>query len=118
MNESDNLRQVVVLGGNVHEGTIAVIQAHLPGHNKRPRIYQFTSSPIANKEEELKNLIIRAHGSRVKIDDNDEIVGEVLKEFPDRNFGLVHVNYDSGADNYRVVFELYREGKSPYTFST
>ncbi len=63
-------------------------------------------------------MIIRAHGSRVKIDDNDEIVGEVLKEFPDRNFGLVHVNYDSGADNYRVVFELYREGKSPYTFST
>jgi alkaline phosphatase D len=118
MNETDNLRQVVVLGGNVHEGTMAMIRSHLPAHNSRPRIYQFTSSPIANEPAPIANWAIRTFGSRVKIDDNDEIVGEVLEEFPKRNFGLVHVNYDSGADTYRVVFELYQEGKSPYTFST
>jgi hypothetical protein len=28
------------------------------------------------------------------------------------------VNYDSGTDKYRVLFELYQEGKSPVTFST
>jgi len=61
---------------------------------------------------------IRTAGKTVRIDDNDEIIGKVLKEFPERNFGLVHVNYDSGADNYRVVFELYQEGKSPITFPT
>lgn len=117
MNESDNLRQIVVLGGNVHEGTVAEIRSYLQEHNKRRRIYQFTSSPIANKPVPPYSFFI-TFGKTVRIDDNDEIIGKILEEFPERNFGLVHVNYDSGADNYRVVFELYREGKSPYTFST
>lgn len=111
---NENDQQIVVLGGNVHVGTTAEIRSHSSDHLHRPLIYQFTSSPITNKPSNLVNKLIRILGKEWEIDGG--ISGRVLKHFRKRNFGLVHVNFDSNMDKYWIVFELYQEEvRDPYT---
>lgn len=115
-NEHD--RQVVVLGGDVHVGTVAAIRSTNAAHVRRPLIYQFTSSPIANKPAARLNQFMKIIGDSVEID--SEIGGRMLHLFGERNFGIVQVSYDPNCPTRQwATFELYREGmKEPYLFST
>ncbi|KRT69284.1 MAG: phosphodiesterase/alkaline phosphatase D [candidate division NC10 bacterium CSP1-5] len=114
--ENGNPQKIIILGGNVHEGTVAEIQSYSPRHKgRRDVIYQFTSSPIANRPVSWQRLY-GLYGSNIEFGDTFEYTGTVRGRFPERNLGLVHVNYDS--NKTKVDFELHREGEDPLHFST
>lgn len=110
-------QQIVVLGGDVHVGTVARIQSTRPEHARRPTLCQFTSSPIAHTPSALVNRLLRiADGPSVPID--NEIRGRIVHLYGERNVGIVRVRSDE-AGRYYAVLELHREGKrEPSVYST
>jgi len=114
-NRSDG--KIVVLGGDVHVGTTAVIRSRLKEYAHRPLLYQFTSSPISNAPSALANLLMAAAGREVDIQ-KGEIAGRLLQVFKKRNFGLVRVSRHPASGAPSVSFEVHEEGaKEPAVFS-
>ena len=110
-------QQIVVLGGDVHVGTVARIQSVRPEHARRPTLCQFTSSPIAHTPSALVNRLLRiADGPSVAVDDG--IRGRIVHLYGERNVGIVRVKSDA-AGRYYAVLKLHREGKrDPSVYST
>jgi alkaline phosphatase D len=108
---------VIILGGDVHVGTVACVRSNRSEHQSRPLIYQFTSSPISNRPVEGKfgKLIEQIVAAPVEVEPG--IGGRVLHFFNERNFGVVDMNFNVATDRYGVVLNLYREGVSrPFRF--
>ena len=98
---------IVLLGGDVHLGTVACLRSTRPEHALRPLVYQLCSSPITNDPprilrtviEQIKNYEFRiADGIAGRI-----LAGPVMK----RNFGVVELVHDP--DRYRITLRLLDE---------
>jgi phosphodiesterase/alkaline phosphatase D-like protein len=98
---------VVLLGGDVHLGTIARLRSSRPSHAKRPAIYQLCSSPITNRPVNLVGWAIDKI-SRHDFPAANGITGRILERpFSERNFGLVDLVY--GPDRYLITLRLFDE---------
>lgn len=98
---------IVLLGGDVHLGTIASVRSARPGHERRPVIYQLCSSPITNEPPALLKSVFEQIKNR-DFDIADGIVGKI-REGPVavRNFGVVELVHD--ADRYLITLKLIDE---------
>jgi phosphodiesterase/alkaline phosphatase D-like protein len=105
--------KIVILGGDVHVGTIAVIRSFEPEHVDRPVIYQFTSSPISNKPTKIAKYL-DAIWPEFKIGKHMNYSARILKIFTKRNFGIIHVKMKQRPgyrSKYDISFEMHREDK-------
>jgi PhoD-like phosphatase len=98
---------IVVLGGDVHLGTVACLRSSRPEHARRPLLYQLCSSPITNTPprllkgvfEQIKKYEFRIAGG---------ITGKILAgPVVVRNFGVVELVHDP--DRYRITLRLLDE---------
>ena len=98
---------VVLLGGDVHLGTVACLRSTRPEHAKRPLLYQLCSSPITNNPPKLIGSVIEKIG-RYAFDITDGISGKILAgPLVERNFGVVELVHDP--DRYRITLKLFGE---------
>lgn len=98
---------IVLLGGDVHLGTVACMRSSRPEHARRPLLYQLCASPITNAPPRiLKGVFeqIRKHEFAIA----DGIVGKIL-DGPAvvRNFGVVELVHLP--DRYRITLRLLDE---------
>ncbi len=91
----------VILGGDVHVGTWAILRSSDPVHERRPAFYQFTSSPVSNAPNVFIRLLPR-WGQKIQF--GKTYHARVLEVFPWRNIGFVHIR--PYRDTYRVICEL------------
>ncbi len=105
-------RQVVILGGDVHVGTIAKIK---DTKKTQQTIHQFTSSPISNRPAAGMDTILAKFGNAFKfhLDDKKErpVEGKIYKRFHQRNFGIVTVKLGSPP---RITIKMYEEYKGEF----
>ena len=104
-------RQVFVLGGDVHVGTVG----EAVRLNTGQRLVQVTSSPITNKPARCLDigLSLVSHRFTIHLDDakQDPVEACISRRYPQRNFALGTI--DLAADPARPVvrFEMHWEGK-------
>lgn len=110
-NESDI--PVVLVGGDVHVGTIACLRSSLPRHERRPTLYQLTSSPISNNPAGrlITDIAVPAVDKEVAL--GPTFTGRILECHSERNYGVVDVEYDEPVGRYRVVLNLALERGGP-----
>ena len=99
--------QVVLLGGDIHVATVAVVRSRDPRHQRRPVIYQFTSSPLNNDSTSLWHKVMSGLEGAMEIDPKFE--ARILRVWGRRNYAVVDVDYDSVEDQYQIKLELHRE---------
>lgn len=98
---------VVLLGGDVHLGTVACLRSTRPEHAKRPLIYQLCSSPITNRPPKLIGSVLDRI-AKTEFDVADGIFGKILAgPLAERNFGVVALAYVP--DRYRITLKLFDE---------
>jgi hypothetical protein len=98
---------IVLLGGDVHLGTVACLRSTRPEHAKRPLLYQLCSSPITNKPPRLLGPVFEQI-KQAEFDVADGIFGRILAgPLAERNFGVVELAYDP--DRYRITLTLFDE---------
>ncbi|MGR3295948.1 MAG: alkaline phosphatase D family protein [Candidatus Bathyanammoxibius sp.] len=104
-------RKAVVLGGDVHVGTVAKATDSLTGQS----IYQFTSSPISNEAQPFFDRILTKFGNKFDfhLDEEDERTVHVEiegkdKRFHERNFGIITVDFGSPL---KATARMYEEFK-------
>ncbi|HHT9133495.1 MAG TPA: alkaline phosphatase D family protein [Candidatus Avalokitesvara rifleensis] len=99
-------RQVFILGGDVHVGTVAKITDRASGQS----IHQFTSSPISNKPERLLDSLLKRFSSkfsfRLDNDGNRYADVEIYKRYRQRNFGIITVSLGSPPN---TTLKMYQE---------
>lgn len=99
-------RQVFILGGDVHVGTVAKIT----DSKSKQSIYQFTSSPIANKPERHLDSFLKRFSSKFTFH-LDKAASrpadvEIYKRYRQRNFGIITVTLDATP---RTTLRMYQE---------
>jgi alkaline phosphatase D len=99
-------RQVFIVGGDVHVGTVAKIT----DSKSNQSIYQFTSSPISNKPERYLDSFLKRCSSKFAFH-LDKAGGrsvdvEIYKRYRQRNFGIVTTTLDS---SQRTTLRMYQE---------
>ncbi len=98
---------IVLLGGDVHLGTVACLRSTRPEHAKRPLIYQLCSSPITNRPPRLLVSVFEEI-ARTFFDIAPGLSGKILAgPLADRNFGVVELVYEP--DRYRITLKLFDE---------
>jgi hypothetical protein len=98
---------VVLLGGDVHLGTVACLRSTRPEHAKRPLIYQLCSSPITSRPPKLLGPVFERI-KQTEFDIADGIRGKILAgPLAERNFGVVELVYEP--DRYRITLKLFDE---------
>jgi alkaline phosphatase D len=107
----------VLLGGDVHVGTIAVLRSPREPDEFHPLIYQFTSSPISNKPAR-KTRFIKDLAPEIHLGDRIPFRGRLLRMFPERNFGIVEIRRHPKTDRYGVTFEIHCEDSGVHRFPT
>jgi alkaline phosphatase D len=108
----------VLLGGDVHVGTFAVLRSQRRQDEFHPVIYQCTSSPISNHPSPNVGKFLHALAQEVQLGRNLPFSGRLLKVFTKRNFAVVEVHQNPNTDEYGVVFEMHCDGKAPERFAT
>lgn len=98
---------VVLLGGDVHLGTVACLRSTRPEHAKRPLLYQLCSSPITSRPPKLLGPVFEQI-KQTEFDIADGIRGKILAgPLAERNFGVVELVYEP--DRYRITLKLFDE---------
>jgi phosphodiesterase/alkaline phosphatase D-like protein len=98
---------IVLLGGDVHLGTVACLRSTRPEHARRPLLYQLCSSPITSRPPRLLGPVFEQI-KRTEFDIADGIFGKILAgPLAERNFGVVDLAYDP--DRYRITLKLFDE---------
>jgi alkaline phosphatase D len=98
---------IVLLGGDVHLGTVACLRSARPEHAKRPILYQLCSSPITSAPPRLLVSIFEQI-AQTEFEIADGIKGKLLTgPLAERNFGVVELTYDP--DRYRITLKLFDE---------
>jgi phosphodiesterase/alkaline phosphatase D-like protein len=98
---------VVLLGGDVHLGTVACLRSTRPEHAKRPLIYQLCSSPITSRPPRLLGPVFERI-KQTEFDIAGGIFGKILAgPLAERNFGVVELAYEP--DRYRITLKLFDE---------
>ena len=107
---------VTLLSGDVHVATTARLRSRRAGHQKRPKVYQFTSSPVTNRPSRIVGRLLLAKDRVRQI--GDGIEGQILDICTRRNFGIVEMNQGVQGGAVEVRFALYEEGRDkPHIFS-
>lgn len=108
-------RRVIILGGDVHVGTFA--EARLQD-NSGIRLFQATSSPVANKPAGLIDRLVRAVSDdfEVELESGKQLDVKIKQRFWQRNFLLVSVDNTGMAPH--ITLELFEEGKLEPTVKT
>ncbi len=104
-------RKAVILGGDVHVGTVAKITDE---HTKQS-IYQFTSSPISNAAQPFFDRILTKLGNtfdfHLEKDGGRPVHVEICtgdKRFHERNFGIITVGFNP---SLKVTARMHEEFK-------
>lgn len=100
-------RQVVILGGDIHVGTVAKITDSLSGQS----IHQFTSSPITNKPARFIDWFLKRWSSRFTfhLDEghNRSVHGRISERYRQRNFGMIKVEMGSSSQSTLKMYQEY-----------
>jgi hypothetical protein len=106
---------IVLLGGDVHLGTVACLRSTRPAHAKRPILYQLCSSPITSAPPRLL-VSVFAQIAQTEFDVAPGIRGKLLTgPLAERNFGVVDLAYEP--DRYRITLKLFDEyGRERVTY--
>lgn len=95
---------VVLLGGDVHVGTLATVRSAKRRHARRPVLHQLASSPIANRPAPGPVVdVVRQSAFEIEGGYRAEVV-EVVAQ---RNFGLVDL--ELVGSRYEIALELHPE---------
>jgi phosphodiesterase/alkaline phosphatase D-like protein len=98
---------IVLLGGDVHLGTVACLRSTRPEHAKRPILYQLCSSPITSAPPRLLVSIFEQI-AQTEFRIAPGIRGKLLTgPLAERNFGVVELVYEP--DRYRITLKLFDE---------
>lgn len=108
----------ILLGGDVHVGTFAVLRSHRRSDEYHPVIYQCTSSPISNRPSANVGRFLGKLAQDVHMGRNLPFSGRLLKVFTKRNFAVIEVRRHPKSGDYGVVFEMHCEGNPPERFAT
>jgi hypothetical protein len=98
-------RQVFILGGDVHVGTVAKITDSASGQS----IYQFTSSPISNKPAKFLDSFLKRFSSEFTFyleSGGRPVDVKIYRRYRQRNFGIVTVKLDTSPE---ITFRMYQE---------
>ena len=117
LSNQDGVR-FILLGGDVHVGTFAVLRSKRRSDEYHPVIYQCTSSPISNHPSAGVGRFLNMLAQEVKLGRDLPFSGRLLKVFTKRNFAVVEVRQNPKNGEYGVVFEMHCEGKTPERFAT
>lgn len=102
----------VLLGGDVHVATFAVLRSYEQKHEYHPVIYQFTSSPISNRPAKVVKALMTI-APEIELSPNIPFKGRLLKVIAKRNFGIVEIQKHRTTGDYSITFELrYQDDKS------
>ncbi len=100
-------RKVVILGGDVHVGTVAWIK------EKNQYIHQCTSSPISNRPAAFWDKILTRFGNEFTFhlehpegNKRRPVTGKIFRRFRQRNFGIVTVEFSSPP---KTTLKMYEE---------
>jgi phosphodiesterase/alkaline phosphatase D-like protein len=96
--------RIILLGGDVHVGTFAVLRSQRRQDEFHPVIYQCTSSPISNQPSANVGKFIHTLAQEVRLGRNLPFSGRVLKVFTKRNFAVIEVQQNPKTGEYGVVF--------------
>ncbi len=108
----------ILLGGDVHVGTFAVLRSKRRQDEFHPVIYQCTSSPISNTPSVTVGRFLNLLAQEVGLGPDLPFSGRLLKVFTRRNFAVIEVRQNPKNGEYGVVFEMHCEGKPPERFPT
>ena len=108
----------ILLGGDVHVGTFAVLRSQRRSDEFHPVIYQCTSSPISNHPSAGVGKFLNALAQEVELHRSLPFRGRLLKVFTKRNFAVIEVRQNPRSGEYGVVFEMHCEGRAPERFAT
>jgi alkaline phosphatase D len=103
-----SVRQVFILGGDVHVATASRIQSENPQHAKKPTIYQFTSSPLATAPPGWAGSLFSGLFIRGTIPLIDGYKAVNTRYLARRNFGEVKVRRQG--EGWAVEFSIAAEG--------
>lgn len=98
---------VVLLGGDVHLGTVACLRSARPEHARRPLLYQLCASPITSRPPKLLAPVferIKQTEFRIAPGIHGRILAGPLAE---RNYGVVDLAFRP--DRYRITLRLFDE---------
>ena len=103
-------RPVIILGGDVHVGTIANITEQ---DEPKRTIHQITSSPITNKPSRFLDYLLTPFSSRFNFHlDTERIIevkGEITKRYRKRNFAIIKLQFTEETPS--VYLHMYQQGK-------
>lgn len=103
-------RPVIILGGDVHVGTIANITEQ---DEPKRTIHQITSSPITNKPSRFLDYFLTSFSSRFNFHlDTERIIevkGEITKRYRKRNFAIIKLQFTEETPS--VYLHMYQQGK-------
>lgn len=114
---NDNGVRIVLLGGDVHVATFAVLRSYREAHQYHPAIYQFTSSPISHKPTTIARWL-KPFASEIEFRKDFPFKGRLLKIIPERNFGIVKVRKHPDTGDYAVTFEVHSQKTGIQRFAT
>ena len=112
--KEDHVRQVVILGGDVHVGTFATVTIlDERGEPTGDKIIQATSSPISNKAASFIDIFQRKASASfdTETESGQKIHVDISPRYPARNFLMVTVDSTSDPDKPTVRFKMHWEGK-------
>lgn len=107
----------VLLGGDVHVATFAVLRSYRKADEFHPLIYQLTSSPISNKPTKVAKFL-KLFAPEIDLSEDLPFKGRLLRIIPERNFGIVKLRRHPDTGDYAVIFEVHSQETGVQRFAT
>jgi len=115
---NDKGKRFVLLGGDVHVGTFAVLRSYKDSDFFHPVIYQCTSSPISNKPTKFASWILEKFAPEIEMLPGIPYKGRILKIIRERNFGVIKVRKHPERGDYAVIYECHSQKSGVKKFAT